>query len=246
MMQAKDKFFVAIDVGTIDEAKRLMDSLVDLVTHVKVGLQLATRSSWGEAVAAAHERGFRVFCDTKFKDIPNTMEQASFALTQHKPEFFTVMSDNSQAALEAVRRGVDKAAEGLKLVEKPKIIGVAMLTSISPEEGREIYGGNLQEKALQFAGNAADAGLEALVCSPEEIGLFRSQPKLNDVIIVTPGVRPAWAAAHDQQRFATPAEAIKKGADMLVIGRPITQPPSEIGSTQEAIKRIIGEIEEVL
>ena len=242
--QPKDRFFVAIDVDTLDEAKKLMDQLVGLVTHVKVGLQVATRTSWREVVEAAHERGFKVFCDTKFKDIPNTVEQAAYSLTHHEPEYFTVMADATQATLAGARAGVDRAAAELALEVKPKIIGIAMLTSISPEEGQAIYGGNLRDKALQFGGAAVDAGFDALVCSPEEIEMFRADPRFSKTMIITPGVRPAWAAANDQQRVATPGKAIKRGADMLVIGRPITQPPAEVGSVKAAVERIINEIGE--
>lgn len=242
-MTSKDRFFVAIDVETLDDAKRLMDELVGLVTYVKVGLQIATRTSWKESVAAARERGFKVFCDTKFKDIPNTVEQAAYALTIHQPDFFTVMADATTATLEGARRGVDRAVKDFDITAIPKIIGIAMLTSVSPDDSQQIYGGNVRDKALQFADSAVGAGFEALVCSPEEIEMFRNDKKFNDTLIITPGVRPKWAATNDQQRVASPGEAIKRGADMLVIGRPITQPPSEIGSVKAAVGKIIEEIE---
>ncbi len=245
-ISAKDMIFPSIDVATLDEAKRLMDSMIGLVTHIKFGLQLATAESWALGIAAARERGFKVFCDAKFKDIPNTVEQAAYALTSLQPDFFTVMADNSSEALQAIRRGVDNAATSLSLLVKPQIVGVTVLTSISPKECQTIYGAEPQEKTLQFGASAVAAGLDAIVCSPEEIALFRADEKFNNTIIITPGVRPVWAATDDQNRIATPAEAIKRGANMLVIGRPITQPPAEIGSTKEAITRIIAEIEEIL
>jgi len=243
---ARDLIFPSVDVDTLDEAKRIMDSFAGLLTHVKVGLQLATREGWEAVVGAAHERGLKVFCDAKLKDIPNTVEHAAYSLTAHQPDFFTVMADNSLAALQGARTGVDHAAQELALGEKPKIIGVTVLTSISPEESQVIYGADPATKALFFGGNAAQAGFDAIVCSPEEIRLFREDPAFDTVAIITPGVRPAWAAANDQSRVATPAEAIRRGADMLVIGRPITQPPAEVGSSAEAVKRIIAEIEEAL
>jgi orotidine-5'-phosphate decarboxylase len=238
-MQAKDRIFVAIDVDTLDEAKRLMDQCVGLVTNVKVGLQLATATSWREVINAAQERGFKIFCDAKFKDIPNTVEHAALALAQHQPDYFTVMADNSLEALQAIRNGVERAAT------KPNIIGVTVLTSIGTDESQAIYGGAPLAKALQFGANAVEAGFDSLVCSPEEVGAFRADEKFKDTLLITPGVRPAWAASNDQARSASPTQAIKNGADMLVIGRPITQPPAEIGSPAEAIKRIIAEIEEV-
>jgi orotidine-5'-phosphate decarboxylase len=241
---ASDMIFPSIDVDTLDEAKQLMDQITGLVSHVKLGLQLATRESWASAIAAAHERNLKVFCDAKFKDIPNTVEHAAYSLTHYQPEFFTVMADNSRAALEGIRSGTDQASTELKLAAKPKIIGVTVLTSIDEIECEQIYGSDAQSKVLQFGSAAVDAGFDAIVCSPDEIELFRADKKFQDTIIITPGVRPVWASANDQSRVATPSEAIKRGADMLVIGRPITQPPTSIGTPQEAIKRIIAEIEE--
>jgi len=242
----KDRIFVSLDVDTLEEAEKLMDQLAGLVTNVKLGLQLATREGWEAVIESAHHHGFGVFCDTKFKDIPNTVEHAAASLTSHGPDYFTVMADNSLEALQAVRRGVDEAPLKRDTFLKPAVIGVTVLTSISPEECVALYGGDVATKVLQFGTNAVDAGLDALVCSPEEIELFRKDPKFDNTLIITPGVRPTWASSNDQHRVATPAEAIKRGADMLVIGRPITQPPAEVGSTAEAVKRIIAEIEEAL
>lgn len=241
---ATDRFFVAIDVDTLDEAKKLMDSLAGLVTHVKFGLQLATHEGWKDCIAAAHERGLKVFCDAKFKDIPNTLEHAAYALAKHQPDFFTVMADNSLDALRAIRAGVDRAAAEPDQTDRPKIIGVTVLTSIDEKECRSIYGDNTNVKVQLFGSNAVAAGLDAVVCSPEEIELFRKDKKFDQTMIITPGVRPTWASSDDQSRVTTPAEAIKRGADMLVIGRPITQPPAEVGSVEAAVRRIVEEIEE--
>lgn len=242
-MDAKDRIFPSIDVDTLDQAKDLMSQLNGSVTHIKLGLQIATGSSWKECIDAVHEQGFKIFCDSKFKDIPNTVEHAAHALTLHGPDFFTVMADNSLEALQAIRKGTDNAA-AVTGKEAPKIIGVTVLTSISPEECQAIYGADPKTKVVQFAENAAAARLDAIVCSPEEVAELRANPMLKDLLLITPGVRPAWAASNDQARSATPAEAIKNGADMLVIGRPITSPPSEIGSPKDAVERIIKELEE--
>jgi orotidine-5'-phosphate decarboxylase len=242
--QSKDRIFVSIDVDTLDEAKRLMDRCVGLVGNVKFGLQLATHESWQAGIEAAHERGFKVFCDAKFKDIPNTVERAASALTHYRPEYFTIMADNSLEAMQAAHRGVEEAGNAAEYVDKPIVIGVTVLTSIEPEECQTIYGDGVQAKTLQFSLRALDAGLEAIVCSPEEVSLLRADARFKAALLITPGIRPKWAAANDQTRFTTPAEAIRRGADMLVIGRPITQPPAAIGSVKRAIERILTEIEE--
>jgi orotidine-5'-phosphate decarboxylase len=245
-MQPKDRIFVSIDVDTIDEAKWLMDQCVGLVTNIKFGLQLATWESWRSGIAEAHERGFKVFCDAKFKDIPNTLEHAAYSLSRHQPDYFTVMADNNLEALRAVQRGTDAAVDKFGLAAKPTIIGVTVLTSITPAESLEIYGGTAAEKTLLFAGNAVEAGLGAIVCSSEEVSLLKADKRFRDTLLITPGIRPAWAVSNDQSRTTTPAQAIKQGADMLVIGRPITQSPPSIGSVRAAVERIISEIEEAL
>lgn len=243
---ARDRFFVALDVDTLDDARRLMDELVGLVTHVKLGLQLATRESWAEGIAAAHDRGLKVFCDAKFKDIPNTVEHAAYSLTCHKPDYFTIMADNSVEALRAARNGVDRAVAETGRDNKPKIIGVTVLTSINPDECLQIYGGEVKAKTELFGTNAVQAGIDAIVCSPEELPIFRPNKTFDNTIIITPGVRPSWGSANDQSRTATPGQAIRAGADMLVIGRPVTQPPSNVGSIKEAVRRIVDEIDDEL
>ncbi len=240
-MQPKDRVFVSLDVDTLQEAEKAMDEFSGLLTNIKVGLQVATRESWKSCIDAAHERGFKVFCDTKFKDIPNTVEAAAYSLTKHRPDYFTVMADNSLEALQAIRRGTDRAAEenGEKA---PLIIGVTVLTSISPDECIALYGADPKTKVMMFAENAATAGFDAIVCSPEEVEMLRQNPKLDNLLLVTPGIRPEWAQSNDQKRSATPLEALERGADMLVIGRPITQPPAEIGSSANAVNRILEEV----
>lgn len=242
-MQPKDRIFVSIDVTTITEAEKLMDQFVGSVGNIKFGLQLATNASWAEGIKIAKSRGFKVFCDAKFKDIPNTVEEAAYSLTLHEPDYFTVMADNSLEALQAIKRGVDRAVAD-KNVSRPKIVGVTVLTSISPEECIRIYGADPKARTMQFAETAAEAGLDAIVCSPEEVAELKANEKLKALLLITPGVRPVWAASNEQQRVATPKDALERGADMLVIGRPITAPPNEIGSPKEALARIIKEIEE--
>lgn len=244
-MQAEDRVFVSIDVDTVAEARALMSQLVGSVTNVKLGLQVATRESWKACIDAAHELGFSIFCDAKFKDIPNTVEHAAYSLTLHGPDYFTVMADNSLEALQAIRAGRDRAAKEAGIAP-PKIIGVTVLTSISEEECVQIYGADAKTKVVEFAERAAEAGLDAIVCSPEEVGLLRANSKLDSLLLITPGIRPDWAQSNDQKRSATPAESIKRGADMLVIGRPITNPPNEIGTPKQAAEKIIQELKEII
>jgi orotidine-5'-phosphate decarboxylase len=234
---------VSIDVDTVAEAKELMSQLKGTVKNVKLGLQVATRESWKACIDSAHELGFSIFCDAKFKDIPNTVEHAAYSLTLHGPDYFTVMADNSLEALQAIRAGRDRATREFG-VKPPKIIGVTVLTSISEEECVQIYGADAKTRVVEFAERAAEAGLDAIVCSPEEVELLRKNPKLENLLLITPGIRPEWAQSNDQKRSATPAESIKRGADMLVIGRPITNPLAEIGTPKQAAEKIIQELKE--
>lgn len=242
-MQTKDRIFVSVDVTTLAEAAALLDQFVGVVGNVKLGLQIATNVGWKDCISLAHSKGFKVFCDAKFKDIPNTVEEAAYSITCRQPDYFTVMADNSLEALQAIRRGVDRACKDHAIIAKPKVIGVTVLTSISPSECLAIYGADAATKVTQFAEAAAEAGLDAIVCSPEEVAALKANPKLAKLLLITPGVRPVWAASNEQQRVATPSNALQRGADMLVIGRPITSPPADIGTPKEAALRIIQEIE---
>lgn len=235
---------VALDVDELDQAKELAEQLKDLGVTFKIGNQLGTYEGWKSAVEFAHMYGAQIFCDTKFKDIPNTVEKSARAITRRQPEFFNIMADNNLESLKAAVRGVEAAVKEFGISERPILLGVTVLTSINDDEARELYGASSADKVLQFAQNAAAAGLDGVVCSAQEAKLLRDNSVTKDLLLVTPGIRPAWAATDDQSRIITPSQAVKDGADYLVIGRPITQPPAEVGSPRDAVLRIIKELEE--
>lgn len=153
------------------------------------------------------------------------------------------MADNSLAALEGAVKGVQSAMEDYQLEKRPILIGVTVLTSINDVESIELYGAPAAEKVLQFAMNAAKAGLDGLVCSAQEIALLKSNPNTKHLTLITPGIRPDWAASGDQSRIMTPRMAVEAGADYLVIGRPITQPPESIGTPRNAVMKIMEELQ---
>ena len=239
-----ERIMVAIDVDELSEAKEIADSLKDLGVTFKIGNQLGTYEGWQKTVEFARQYGAQIFCDTKFKDIPNTVEKSARAITRRQPDFFNVMADNNLSALKAAVDGTKSAIEDFSLASKPIILGVTVLTSISSEESDQIYGADPASKVLQFASNAAKAGLDGVVCSAEEVTLLRGNKHTSDLILVTPGIRPSWAAPNDQARIITPSQAVKNGSDYLVIGRPITQPPDEIGSPRDAVLKIIEELDQ--
>lgn len=236
-----ERIMVALDVDELDEAKAIVEELEGIGVTFKVGNQLGTYEGWRRVVEYIHSTGAKIFCDTKFKDIPETVKKSSRAITRHQPDFFNIMADNSEEALRASVAGVDSVGGGVK----PTILGVTVLTTINNEECRSIYGDNVAAKVQQFAAAAAFTGLDGVVCSAEEASLLRSNPETAGLLLVTPGIRPAWAASNDQKRIVTPADAVRSGADYLVIGRPITQPPAEIGGPRQAVEKIISELMEV-
>lgn len=235
------RIMVALDVDELSQAREIANSIKDLGVSFKISNQLGTFEGWKAMIAFAHEFNALVFCDTKFKDIPETVKKSARAITRLQPDFFDVMADNNLGALKAAMEGTRSAEQDFDATH-PIVLGVTVLTSITNDESISLYGADSAVKVTQFAENAAAAGLDGVVCSPQEAKMLRDNPKTADLILVTPGIRPAWAATGDQQRITTPKEALESGSDYLVIGRPITQPPAEIGSPRDAILKIIEEI----
>jgi orotidine-5'-phosphate decarboxylase len=237
-----ERIMVALDVDELAEAQAVIDDLHGLPVAYKVGNQLGTFEGWPEPIKLIHASGARVFCDTKFKDIPETVGKSARSITRHQPDFFNIMADNGRDALVQAVQGRDRAISEFGLLLKPILLGVTVLTSIDNDECISIYGAGSAEKVLQFAGAAALAGLDGVVCSAQEAALLRANEGTSKLLLVTPGIRPDWAVAGDQSRVLSPREALSAGADYLVIGRPITNPPEEVGSPRAAVERILEEI----
>lgn len=130
--------------------------------------------------------------------------------------------------------------------QRPLVLAVTVLTSLEENNAHLIFGAPTKAKVLQFARDAKIAGCDGIVCSPQELEFLDNHSELSGLFRVVPGIRPKWSVVGDQKRIMTPADAIKAGADYLVIGRPITDPPKEVGTPVDAVKRIIEEIESVL
>lgn len=205
----------------------------------------------------------KIFWDGKFNDIPNTVGGASAPVTKMDVKMFNVHCLGGLAMMKAAKEAVEKvvASSGTMMV-RPIILGVTLLTSLNygdlvemrlceeinfadPQESAAVKRERIEKLVQNLAWLAQESGLDGVVASPQEIKAIRDycQP---DFLVITPGVRPLWAVAGDQKRVMTPGEAIKAGADYLVIGRPITQPPKEIGNPVEAVKRIAEEINSAL
>jgi orotidine-5'-phosphate decarboxylase len=253
-MQPHERIIVALDVPTLDAAKCHAEALAPYVGSFKIGLELISAVGGPAAVAAVRDVGGGIMHDTKLNDIPNTLAGATRSVSGLGVEMFTVMASSGADGMKAV-----VGAKGTSLA-----LAVTVLTSMSEQDCLHVFGTSVKERVRGFALDAAFAGMDGIVCSPADLALFdpsngpvvwmRADPPsagnyfdvVRPLTKVTPGVRPAWAAAGDQKRVMTPAEAVLAGADYLVIGRPILKPPPEIGSSVEAAKRIAAEIAEAL
>lgn len=245
-MEAKDRIIVALDVDSPDKAISLVEELSPHVGFFKVGLGLIY-SILSSLIILTEEEAIDLlkkvrqlaqllkgaaFLDVKFDDIPNTVADASLAVSRMRLSMFNV---HASAGKKAVANAVANKGDSL-------VLGVTVLTSIDGEECISIFGDEPDNKVLGFARMLSDVGADGIICSSQELLSLSGATAFDGLLKVTPGIRPKWAVKGDQSRIMTPADAVKAGADHLVIGRPIRQPPKEIGSPAEAAKRIAEEI----
>jgi orotidine-5'-phosphate decarboxylase len=221
MIDTDPKVIVALDFADPAEAIALVDRLDRRQCAVKVGKELFVAAG-PEPVRQIVERGFRVFLDLKFHDIPNTVARACEAATRLGVWMLNVHAAGGRSMLIAAREAVARVA-ALNDLPRPWLIAVTVLTSLETHDLEEIGFRMAPEAvALKLAHLALDCGLDGVVCSALEAPALRralgARAKL-----VTPGIRPGGGQAHDQARVATPESAMANGADYLVIGRPITQ-----------------------
>ncbi len=219
-MAIEDRVIVPLDVPNEEKAIALVEGLPE-VSFWKVGLELFV-SAGPEILHTLKSRQKRIFLDLKFHDIPNTMSGACRQAATYGVDLITVHATAGRNALKAASFA---AAEGSEMAGCPpaKLIAITLLTSLS---SRDLAFDlkiplELPEYALQMALLAQETGLNGAVCSPQEVEQLRDTCG-DDFLLVCPGVRPKWSETGDQKRAMTPAEAIKAGADYLVIGRPIT------------------------
>lgn len=248
-MRARDRIIVALDGLDQDQAYRVIEQLAPHVGMVKIGFDLITRQRAGAVAAFASEHELGVFYDGKFHDIPQTVAHASAAAaTTPGVRLFNVHCLGGSAMMAAAATA---ATEAKSAGERPRVLGVTILTSmdaaalvevgVTPPHSEDSTGGvSMEALVVHLAQLAQGSGLDGVVASPREVGAIRAACG-PEFVIVTPGVRPRGAALGDQVRVMTPAEAIRCGADYLVIGRPILRP--EQGTCVEAVQRIIEEIE---
>ncbi|NQD80577.1 orotidine-5'-phosphate decarboxylase [Pseudomonas seleniipraecipitans] len=216
MSVCQTPIIVALDFPTREAALALADRLDPSLCRVKVGKELFT-SCASDIVTTLRDRGFEVFLDLKFHDIPNTTAMAVKAAAEMGVWMVNVHCSGGLRMMSACRETLDKLAGPV-----PLLIGVTVLTSMERDDlagiGLDI---EPQEQVLRLAALAQQAGMDGLVCSALEApALKAAQPSLQ---LVTPGIRPAGSAQDDQRRILTPRQALDAGSDYLVIGRPISQ-----------------------
>lgn len=223
-----DRLIVALDFPTQAKALALVSVLSGSVSIYKIGLQLYTAAG-PEIVREIAASGARIFLDLKLHDIPSTVAKAVAAAGELGVQMLTIHLSGGRAMLEAA---VEAKPAGLSL------LGVTVLTSATADTLREIgVNSGIEEQVIRLADLGKASGIDGLITSPHEVRILRE--RLGDQItLITPGVRPSWAAADDQKRFTTPREALENGADYLVVGRPITADPDP----RTAVERLLDEI----
>lgn len=217
------KIIIALDFNNIEEVLTFVDTVSSNECRLKVGKELFT--AYGpQIIKELHKKGFEVFLDLKFHDIPNTVYKAIKVAANLGVWMVNVHASGGREMMEKARQAVEESTH------KPLLIAVTILTSLSQEAVAEIgYSKHLTEQALHLAKLSYECNLDGVVCSAHEASLIKSNTS-NSFLTITPGIRLLDSKTDDQTRIMTPQNAIANGADYLVIGRPITQAknPSEV------------------
>lgn len=228
------KIIVALDYPNPDEARAFVDRLELGSCKLKIGKELFTRSG-PQIVKDCHARGFPVFLDLKFHDIPNTVAAACRAAAELGVWMMNVHASGGMKMMRAAMSALEEFG-----TDRPKLIAVTVLTSMSGEDLAEIgVDSSPEQQVSRLATLTQQAGLDGVVCSAKEARILREQ-RGDDFLLVTPGVRPAGADVGDQKRIMTPCDAIAAGASYLVIGRPITQARDPIAALAAINAEIAG------
>ena len=210
------RVIVALDYPDAASALQLVAGLTPELCRLKVGKELFTRAG-PQLVAELAGRGFDVFLDLKFHDIPNTVASACHAAADLGVWMVNVHALGGERMLLAAREGIERATQS------PLLIAVTILTSMDVNDLAAVgLSGSPQDNVLRLAMLAQQSGLDGVVCSSRETGLLRNRLG-EEFRLITPGIRPAGSQTDDQRRVMTPADAIRAGSSYLVIGRPVTR-----------------------
>jgi orotidine-5'-phosphate decarboxylase len=235
----RERLVVALDVESAAQALALVERLRGLAGMFKIGKQLFTAAG-PDLVRRITGMGEQVFLDLKFHDIPNTVARAGAEATRLGVRIFNLHALGGSAMMRATVEAVSQTVERESL-PRPLILGVTVLTSHTQQSLTEVgVQSTVEEEVIRLARLCEASGLDGVVASPHEITPVRSVAGRPEFVILVPGVRPPGAARHDQSRVMTPAEAVRLGADYLVVGRPIT----EAEDAAQAARKIVEEIEQ--
>jgi len=228
-----NKIIIALDVSTAKQALDLADKLEKARTF-KIGLELFTAEG-PSLFRELEKRKKRIFLDLKLHDIPNTVAGAVASGTAHHIHMMTLHTSGGREMMRHARDAAEKAAQKTGN-PRPLLLGVTVLTSLHNKELAEIgMAGDTESQVLKLARLALISGMDGVVCSPHEIALIK-RTLGKDFLVISPGIRPAWAAAQDQKRIMTPAQAFQNGADYIVIGRPVSKAPSPSRALNDIVK----------
>ncbi|HEY0720580.1 MAG TPA: orotidine-5'-phosphate decarboxylase [Gammaproteobacteria bacterium] len=222
---------VALDYPEPSQAMEMVAKLDPARCRLKIGKELFTRGG-PQLVEKVVAKGYDVFLDLKYHDIPNTVAGACAAAASLGVWMVNVHALGGRRMMETAREALEKNTH------RPLLIAVTILTSMGEQDLREIgLSGTPADNVERLAKLTASSGLDGVVCSPQEVGMLR-RSIADSFQLITPGIRPAWSAKGDQTRITTPAEAVANGSNFLVIGRPITADPEPLN----ALARIENEL----
>lgn len=235
-MVARDRIAFALDVEDFSSARWWAHTLKGYVGYFKIGPELFI-SAGPDVVREIKSEGFKCFLDLKFHDIPNTVSGAVRSAVRLGVDIMTI---HLLGGRDMIKAAVDSAKKEAMALSRPtpKIVGVTVLTSLDEDDLSDVgINRPLKDEEISLVRLAISCGIDGVVCSPMDIGYIR--PFIpGGFVVITPGIRPSWATKGDQARIATPRGAIKEGADLLVIGRPIR----DASDPARAIEKIIEEM----
>jgi orotidine-5'-phosphate decarboxylase len=239
-VEPRERIILALDVSEYEDAIDVVRKFRGHIDTFKIGSELFT-SVGPRIIKEIHLMGKKVFLDLKFHDIPNTVAKSALAAAKLGVFMFNVHTLGGFAMMKHAAETLTRFSLEQN-IDRPRLIGVTILTSINQDALRDELSVNVRmnTQVKHLAGLAQRAGLDGVVASPEDAEMIRSRFG-KGFLIVTPGIRPSWAAMDDQKRAMTPRKAVQMGADYLVIGRAVTSQPDPIG----ALKRIEDEISDL-
>ncbi len=233
-----ERLIVALDMNDINKIKLTVDKLQTFVKYYKIGA-IPFTGFGPEIVGFLKERGLKVMLDLKYHDIPNTVARACEAAMHMGVDMLTLHISGGFMMMEEAVKAVSLISD-INKIPKPKLLGITVLTSIDEAYFKDLFGDvkrTIEEQVIFLARLAQSAGLDGVVASAHEITQIR-QSCGKDFLIVTPGIRPEGEEVNDQVRTMTPAQAIKAGADYIVVGRPIVAARDPVSAAKKIIKEI--------